>query len=323
MREYYITKNDSGQRLNKFLEKAVPRLSGGMMHKYLRLKRIKLNGRRTEAACRLAEGDRVQLYINDEYFEQVREEEAFRRIKTPRLTVVYEDENILLADKAPGMVVHADEKGDSDTLIAHIQAYLYQSGAWNPDDAASFAPALCNRIDRNTGGIVIAAKNAESLRVLNQKIRDRELVKLYLCVVQGELPKRADTLTAYLEKLSDENRVIVSDRKTPQNRTILTKYRVLETRGGNSLLEVDLLTGRTHQIRAHFAHVGHPLLGDGKYGSNKLNKALGYDVQALYSYKLRFEFTTPAGCLEYLNHREFSVTDMNSIWFVKKFHGSD
>ena len=109
MREYYITKNDSGQRLNKFLEKAVPRLSGGMMHKYLRLKRIKLNGRRTEAACRLAEGDRVQLYINDEYFEQVREEEAFRRIKTPRLTVVYEDENILLADKAPGMVVHADE----------------------------------------------------------------------------------------------------------------------------------------------------------------------------------------------------------------------
>ena len=157
MREYYITKNDSGQRLNKFLEKAVPNLSGGMMHKYLRLKRIKLNGKRTEASCKLAEGDLLQLYINDEYFETVREEEAFRRIKTPRLTVVYEDENILLADKAPGMVVHADEKGDTDTLIAHIQAYLYQSGAWDPEDAASFAPALCNRIDRNTGGIVIAA----------------------------------------------------------------------------------------------------------------------------------------------------------------------
>ena len=191
MREYYITKNDSGQRLNKFLEKAVPRLSGGMMHKYLRLKRIKLNGKRTEAACRLAEGDRVQLYINDEYFEQVREEEAFRRIKTPRLTVVYEDENILLADKAPGMVVHADEKGDSDTLIAHIQAYLYQSGAWNPDDAASFAPALCNRIDRNTGGIVIAAKTAEALRILNDKIKEHELKKKYLCVVLGR-PESAE-----------------------------------------------------------------------------------------------------------------------------------
>ena len=185
MREYYITKNDSGQRLNKFLEKAVPNLSGGMMHKYLRLKRIKLNGKRTEASCKLAEGDLLQLYINDEYFETVREEESFRRIKTPRLTVVYEDENILLADKAPGMVVHADEKGDTDTLIAHIQAYLYQSGAWDPEDAASFAPALCNRIDRNTGGIVIAAKTAEALRILNDKIKEHELKKKYVCVVLG------------------------------------------------------------------------------------------------------------------------------------------
>ena len=146
MREYYITKNDSGQRLNKFLEKAVPRLPGGMMHKYLRLKRIKVNGKRTEAAYRLAEGDSVQLYLNDEYFEAPRAEDAFRRITHPQVRIVYEDSNILLADKAPGMVVHADERGDADTLIAHIQAYLYQSGAWDPEDAASFAPALCNRI---------------------------------------------------------------------------------------------------------------------------------------------------------------------------------
>ena len=117
-----------------------------MMHKYLRLKRIKVNNKRTEAAYKLAEGDSVQLYLNDEYFDAPKEEEAFRRIKTPRVRVVYEDEHILLADKAPGMVVHADEHGDTDTLIAHIQAYLFQSGAWNPDDAASFAPALCNRI---------------------------------------------------------------------------------------------------------------------------------------------------------------------------------
>ena len=181
MREYYITKNDSGQRLNKFLEKAVPLLSGGMMHKYLRLKRIKVNNKRTEAAYKLAEGDSVQLYLNDEYFDAPKEEEAFRRIKTPRVRVVYEDEHILLADKAPGMVVHADEHGDTDTLIAHIQAYLFQSGAWHPDDAASFAPALCNRIDRNTGGIVIAAKTAEALRILNDKIKDREMEKRYLC----------------------------------------------------------------------------------------------------------------------------------------------
>lgn len=318
MREYYITKNDSGQRLNKFLEKAVPLLSGGMMHKYLRLKRIKVNNKRTEAAYKLAEGDSVQLYLNDEYFDAPKEEEAFRRIKTPRVRVVYEDEHILLADKAPGMVVHTDEHGDTDTLIAHIQAYLFQSGAWNPDDAASFAPALCNRIDRNTGGIVIAAKNAESLRVLNQKIRDRELVKLYLCLVWGRLPQKSATLTAYLEKLPDENRVIVSDRKTPANRTIRTKYRVLREFADRSLVEVDLLTGRTHQIRAHFAHIGHPLLGDGKYGSNKDNKQVGMDCQALYSYKLRFEFTTPAGCLEYLNGREFTVKDPGKIWFMDR-----
>ena len=185
MREYYITKNDSGQRLNKFLEKAVPLLSGGMMHKYLRLKRIKVNNKRTEAAYKLTEGDSVQLYLNDEYFDAPKEEEAFRRIAKPRVRVVYEDEHILLADKAPGMVVHADEHGDTDTLIAHIQAYLFQSGAWNPDDAASFAPALCNRIDRNTGGIVIAAKTAEALRILNDKIKDREMEKRYLCIVHG------------------------------------------------------------------------------------------------------------------------------------------
>ena len=173
MRECYITKNDSGQRLNKFLEKAVPLLPGGMMHKYLRLKRIKVNGKRTESAYRLCEGDKVQLYLNDEYFDAPREEEAFRRIQTPQLRIVYEDENILLADKAPGMVVHTDEHGDANTLIAHIQAYLYQSGAWDPDDAASFAPALCNRIDRNTGGIVIAAKTAEALRIPNAKTKTR------------------------------------------------------------------------------------------------------------------------------------------------------
>ena len=323
MREITIGKNDAGQRLDRFVSKSLPLLPPALLQKYIRLKRIKCNGARAQRDQRLQEGDVLQLYINDEFFDKPREDNLFLTLFKPSLDIVYEDENLMLLNKRPGLVVHADETEKVNTLINHIQAYLYQKREWNPRWENAFAPALCNRIDRNTGGIVIAAKNAESLRVLNQKIRDRELVKLYLCVVQGELPKRADTLTAYLEKLSDENRVIVSDRKTPQNRTILTKYRVLETRGGNSLLEVDLLTGRTHQIRAHFAHVGNPLLGDGKYGSNKLNKALGYDVQALYSYKLRFEFTTPAGCLEYLNHREFSVADMNSIWFVKKFHGSD
>ena len=318
MREYYITKNDSGQRLNKFLEKAVPLLSGGMMHKYLRLKRIKVNNKRTEAAYKLAEGDSVQLYLNDEYFDAPKEEEAFRRIKTPRVRVVYEDEHILLADKAPGMVVHADEHGDTDTLIAHIQAYLFQSGAWNPDDAASFAPALCNRIDRNTGGIVIAAKNAEALRILNDKIRDREIAKYYLCIALGRIEPPKGKIECFLRKDEKSNTVRVYHRPVPDGRSAVTLYQTLQTRGELSLLEVELLTGRTHQIRASMADLGNPLLGDGKYGVGSVNRKYGETQQALYSYRLRFDFPTDAGILEYLRGREFQVDE---VPFQKKYFG--
>ena len=227
MTEITVTKNDAGQRADRFLTKAYPNLSLPLICKLMRKKRIKLNGARTEPNVKLSEGDVFRFYLSDELLDTGgREKTADFREVPPEIDVIYEDENILLCDKPVGMVVHEDNDNTSDTLINRIKCCLWKQGEYDPDSEQSFVPALCNRIDRNTGGIVIAAKNAESLRVLNQKIRDRELVKLYLCVVQGELPKRADTLTAYLEKLSDENRVIVSDRKTPQNRTILTKYRV-------------------------------------------------------------------------------------------------
>ena len=316
MREYYITKNDSGQRLNKFLEKAVPLLSGGMMHKYLRLKRIKGNNKRTEAAYKLTEGDSVQLYLNDEYFDAPKEEEAFRRIAKPRVRVVYEDEHILLADKAPGMVVHADEHGDTDTLIAHIQAYLFQSGAWNPDDAASFAPALCNRIDRNTGGIVIAAKTAEALRILNDKIKDREMEKRYLCIVHGRPKPPEGLIENYLRRDEKRKQVTLHRTRVPGAKTARTRYRTLTSHGRLSLVECELLTGRTHQIRAHMASIGCPLLGDGKYGTNELNRPYGETGQALYAYSLTFRFAQDAGALQYLNGKTFKVKD---IPFVKKY----
>lgn len=314
MKEFTINKNDSGQRVDKFLQKAVPRLPKSLMYKYIRMKRIKLNGARCEISTRLNEGDIMQLYINDEFFEEAAQKDFLAA--PPILNIVYEDENIILCDKKNGLVVHEDDENTVDTLINRILHYLYDKGEYDPDVEQSFTPALCNRLDRNTGGIVIAAKNAESLRILNQKIKDRELEKKYLCITVGVPPKKHDTMKAYLEKNADGNTVKVSDKKTPTNKTIITTYDVLKSDGKLALVEVKLETGRTHQIRAHFAHIGCPLLGDGKYGINKVNREYKVKTQALYSYKLKFVFSTDGGILNYLNGREFTVND---VWFKDKF----
>ena len=304
MREIVISKNDSGQRIDRFLSKSFPLLSQGNICKLLRKNCIKLNGKRCEANTRLAENDIIKLFIREELLEQKKRDADFRE-QSADIDIVYEDENIMLVNKPVGMVVHEDSENEQDTLINRIKCYLWKKGEYDPDSELSFAPALCNRIDRNTCGMVIAAKTAEALRVLNQKIRDRELKKIYLCIAAGDVQPKSATLTAYLEKNSDTNTVRLSDRKTKTNLTVKTKYRVIKYNGENSLLEVDLLTGRTHQIRAHLAYIGHPLLGDGKYGNNKLNKQYGFKYQALCSYKVIFKFTTPAGVLSYLDGKEF------------------
>lgn len=315
MKQVVVNKNASGQRIDRFLSKTYPALSQGFICKMIRKKEIKVNGKRTEANYKLIENDIISLYIKDELFEEKKPSDMDFLDVSPDISVIYEDENILLVDKEPGLVVHEDNDNSTDTLINRIKRYLYEKGEYNPEDEYCFAPSLCNRIDRNTGGIVIAAKNAESLRILNQKVKDRELTKLYLCEVFGTPKEKEALLTAYLYKNEKENRVIISDRKTPENRTIKTKYRVLEARSDSALLEVDLITGRTHQIRAHMAYIGHPLLGDGKYGINKINKEKGYKYQALYSYKLIFNFSTDGGILSYLNGREFTA---QNIWFLDK-----
>jgi 23S rRNA pseudouridine955/2504/2580 synthase len=214
--------------------------------------------------------------------------------------------------------VHEDVAGGENTLILHIKAYLYQKGEYDPDSEQSFAPALCNRIDRNTGGIVIAAKNAEALRVMNEKIKNDEIRKFYLCAVHGKLPKRADTLKGFLRKDSKNNLVTVSDTEKPGFKNIITKYKVIQEERESSLVEVELVTGRTHQIRAHMAHIGHPLLGDGKYGVNRDDKKKGYHYQALYSYKLRFDFEQSGDVLDYLSGKEYRLP-RESVWFCADF----
>ena len=316
MKELRIGQNDAGQRLDRFVGKAVPLLPDSLLQKYIRLKRIKRNGKGAKRDTRLAAGDVLQLYINDEFFEKPREENSYLKVGTPRLNIVYEDENILLLDKKPGVLCHSAGVWDYNTLIANVQAYMAQKGEWRPKEENSFAPALCNRIDRNTGGIVIAAKNAEALRILNDKIRDREIEKYYLCAVQGRPKPPAGRLENYLFKDAKKNQVFVKNQPEPGAKTAITEYRLLKSKGKLSLVECRLLTGRTHQIRAQMAHAGWPLLGDGKYGSERFNKDFGEKGQALYSYRLEFTFPTDAGILNYLRGRQFRVQQVD---FAEKY----
>ena len=312
MKEFTISSNDAGQRLDRFLAKAVPLLPASLAQKYIRIKRIKCNGQRIDRDTRLKAGDVLQLYINDEFFDKPREDNAYLTVATPKLNIVYEDEHILLVDKRPGLAVHPHDGAEyGKTLIDHIQSYLYQKREWRPREENSFTPALCNRIDRNTGGIVIAAKTAEALRVMNQKIKDRELDKRYLAIVEGTPKPREGSLKGYLFKDAKKNRVFVTDSPQTGAKSCQTNYRTIVSKNGLSLVECELITGRTHQIRAQFAHAGHPLLGDGKYG--KLDKRFDRNYQALYSYRLTFAFTTEAGALEHLNGRSFRVDKVDFV----------
>lgn len=317
MREITVKKNDAGQRLDKFLTKAVKGLPMSMMYKLIRTKKIKVNRKRAEQKYILCEGDTVQLFIREEFFDSPEKDNGALSRIIPKLNILYEDENIMLINKRPGVLVHEDTEGAENTLAMHIKAYLLQKGEYDPSEEQSFAPALCNRIDRNTGGIVIAAKNAEALRVMNEKIREGQISKFYLCLVHGVPKKKQDKLYAFLRKNSKDNTVEVRPEPFAGAKEIITGYRVLEERSDASLLEVELFTGRTHQIRAQMAAIGHPLVGDGKYGINREEKKSGYKYQALYSYKLRFNMTDEENLLSYLEGKTFSL-DKNDIWFVKE-----
>ena len=254
----------------------------------------------------------LELYINDEFFAPPAGEAAFLHAPA-QLDLLYEDENVLLVNKPAGLIVHEDDREVFDTLINRILHYLYEKKEYDPRRENSFVPALCNRIDRNTSGIVLAAKNAAALRELNQKIKDRQVQKRYLCVVHGRMPQPQQTLTAYLKKDADKNQVRVYDQPIPGGRTIRTAYQVLAEKDGLSLLKIDLLTGRTHQIRAHMAHLGHPLLGDSKYGKNREDRQMGYRFQALCAYQVTFSFAGEEGPLSYLTGKTFTIPQVDFV----------
>mgnify|MGYP002552445017 CR=1 FL=1 len=312
MKQFTITKNDADQRLDKFLTKTLKTMPKSLLYKSLRKKKVKINGKRiTDGGFMLHEGDILEAYLNDEFFVPQDGAKAFLLLTSATLDIVYEDENILLANKPQGVGVHADETGSPDTLINRIQKYLYDKGEYIPNQDHAFAPALAHRIDRNTQGLVLAAKNAEALRILCEKIKNKELKKYYLCIVCGHLPKARDTLTAYHIKDETAKQAKIFDRPVPGAKEMITKYAVLKRFQDHDLAEVQLVTGRTHQIRAHMAHIGHPLLGDGKYG--KLGKNPPITRQALMAYKIRFDFQTESGILSYLNGKELKIKDPTLI----------
>ncbi len=301
MRTVTINRNDAGQRLDKLLVKLMPSLPKGLLYKSIRKNCVRVNGKHVkDGAYMLNIGDTLELYFKEEFFES-------KKTAVPsnfgELDIVYEDENIIVVNKPAGLVVHADE-GSGDTLIDRIKGYLYKKGEYNPKAENSFAPALCSRLDRNTSGLITAAKNAPALRELNERIRNHEIRKFYRCIAEGEIPVKRGTLSGYLER--GDKRVTVAHGMSENAKRVRLSYKVIKIKDGLSFVEIELLTGRTHQIRAQMADFGYPLLGDVKYGGHRVP---GQMYQALACVRLTFDFKTDGGILEYLNGKTIEISD--------------
>lgn len=312
MRTIEINKNDAGQRLDKFLSKRFRTMPKSLMYRYIRTKYIKLNGKRCAIDDVLSEGDVLTLYIKDEFFESRYDEYEF--MKAPdTLSIIYEDDNILILDKPEGLLSHPDKTYHFDSLVSRVQHYLYKTGEYDPKGENSFAPAVANRLDRNTGGLIIAAKNSAALKELNRLIKLRAVEKKYLCICEGVPKRKEGIIEKSLVKNEKKNKMSTVKDGFDNAKDSVTKYKVLDSNGRYSLIEAELVTGRTHQIRVHLSSIGHPLLNDTKYGGKPM-RFKGHTGQALYSYKLAFGEIEESSPLRYLANKEFSKDD---VWFAR------
>ena len=309
MKEIIVGVNDHGQRIDRFLRKYFENAPLSFIYKNLRKKNITVNGKKVKPEDMLSENDVIKFFISDEVIEKYRKKEkAVRRDEFPN--IIYEDENIALIDKPAGILSHSTKEFEKNILDMFIY-YLIQKKEYVPRLNKTFRPALCNRLDRNTSGILIGAKNADALREINAAIKNRDISKYYITLVHGKT-KDKFSHSAYAVKNESRNRVRMSHNED-EGKSAVTHFKTLKTKGEYSILEVNLVTGRTHQIRSALKSMGYPVVGDRKYGQDKINKDFtkyGLNNQFLHSYKLKFNGLDK---LSYLNGREF-ISPMPKIY---------
>lgn len=301
-----IGANEAGQRLDKFLRKLLKDVPLSAIFKALRKGDIRVNGKKQKEKYTLEVNDVVEVrYIQSQ--KMTEKKEKFVKVDPSGLKVAYEDNNMVVVEKWPGVLVHPDSNKKIPTLTDYVLSYLNEKGDYLPEKEVTFTPAPCNRLDRNTSGIVVFGKNFEGLRELNEIIREGRIKKYYNALIKGRI--KDGIYKGYILKNEEANISRIYDKKVKDSKEISMEVKTIQSDGAFSFIEIDLITGRSHQIRAHLAHIGNPIIGDNKYGDKKLNSYFlnkyGLDYQFLYAYKLNFKNVD--GKLEYLKNKVITV----------------